>query len=88
MLDFRKILNDEDIYRNMVERLGDTNVRLLREFLQACANPYGNKTAYMAENLFTKAANALRNIATNTAIMLNFKWQCRTILTSCYTEIA
>ena len=27
----------------------------------------------MAENLFTKAANALRNIATNTAIMLNFK---------------
>lgn len=32
MLDFRKILNDEDIYRNMVERLGDTNVRLLREF--------------------------------------------------------
>ena len=73
MLDFRKVLNDEDIYRNMVERLGDTNVRLLREFLQACANPYGNKTAYMAENLFTKAANALRNIATNTAIMLNFK---------------
>lgn len=73
MLDFRKILNDEDIYRNMVEHLGDTNVRLLREFLQACANPYGNKTAYMAENLFTKAANALRNIATNTAIMLNFK---------------
>lgn len=73
MLDFRKILNDEDIYRNMVERLGDTNVRLFREFLQACANPYGNKTAYMAENLFTKAANALRNIATNTAIMLNFK---------------
>jgi hypothetical protein len=73
MLDFRKILNDEDIYRNMVERLGDTNVRLLREFLQACANPYGNKTADMAENLFTKAANALRNIATNTAIMLNFK---------------
>ena len=73
MLDFRKILNDEDIYRNMVERLGDTNVRLFREFLQACANPYGNKTAYMAENLFTKVANALRNIATNMAIMLNFK---------------
>ena len=73
MLDFRKILNDEDIYRNMVERLGDTNVRLLREFLQACANPYGSRAAYMAENLFTKAANALRNIATNTAIMLNFK---------------
>ena len=73
MLDFRKILNDEDIYRNMVERLGDTNVRLLREFLQACANPYGNKTAYMAEKTFTKIADALRNIATNTAIMLNFK---------------
>ena len=73
MLDFRKILNDEDIYRNMVERLGDTNVRLFREFLQACANPYGNKTAYMAENLYTKIANALRNTATNMAIMFNFK---------------
>lgn len=73
MLDFRKILNDEDIYRNMVERLGDTNVRLFREFLQACANPYGNKTAYMAENVYTKIANALRNVATNTAIMFNFK---------------
>lgn len=73
MLDFRKILNDEDIYRNMVERLGDTNVRLFREFLQACANPYGNKTAYMAENLFTKAADALRNATMTMAIMLNFK---------------
>lgn len=73
MLDFRKILNDEDIYRNMVERLGDTNVRLFREFLQACANPYGNKTAYMAENMYTKIANALRNTATNMAIMFNFK---------------
>lgn len=73
MLDFRKILNDEDIYRNMVERLGDTNVRLLREFLQACANPYGNKTAYMAEKTFTKIANALRNATINIAIMFNFK---------------
>lgn len=73
MLDFRKILNDEDIYRNMVERLGDTNVRLFREFLQACANPYGNKTAYMAETTFTKVADALRNVATNAAIMFNFK---------------
>lgn len=73
MLDFRKILNDEDIYRNMVERLGDTNVRLFREFLQACANPYGNKTAYMAETTFTKIADALRNVATNAAIMFNFK---------------
>lgn len=73
MLDFRKILNDEDIYRNMVERLGDTNVRLFREFLQACANPYGNKTAYMAEKGFTKIADALRNATMNMAIMLNFK---------------
>ncbi len=73
MLDFRKILNDEDIYRNMVERLGDTNVRLFREFLQACANPYGNKTAYMAEKTFTKIADTLRNTAMNMAIMFNFK---------------
>lgn len=73
MLDFRKILNDEDIYRNMVERLGDTNVRLLREFLQACANPYGSRTAYMAETTFTKIADALRNVATNAVIMFNFK---------------
>ena len=73
MLDFRKILNDEDIYRNMVERLGDTNVRLFREFLQACANPYGNKTAYMAEKGFTKIADALRNATMNMTIMFNFK---------------
>lgn len=73
MLDFRKILNDEDIYRNMVERLGDTNVRLFREFLQACANPYSNKTAYMAEKTFTKIANALRNATINMAILFNFK---------------
>ena len=73
MLDFRKILNDEDIYRNMVERLGDTNVRLFREFLQACANPYGNKTAYMAEKTFTKIANALRNATMSMVIIFNFK---------------
>lgn len=73
MLDFRKILNDEDIYRNMVERLGDTNVRLFREFLQACANPHYNKPAQMAETFFTKIANALRNATINMAIIFNFK---------------
>lgn len=73
MLDFRKILNDKEIFSMLKSKLGDNNVRLLREQLQACANPYSNQQTAVAETWLSKAADALRNVATNTAIMLNIK---------------
>lgn len=73
MLDFRKILNDKEIFSMLKSKLGDNNVRLLREQLQACANPYSNQQTAVAETWLSKAADALRNVATNTAIMLNLK---------------
>ena len=73
MMDFRKILNDADIFAELKTKLGEENVRLLREQLEACANPYSNKQAAQAEELFSKTADALRRTATNGAIMLNLK---------------
>ncbi len=73
MMDFRKILNDAEIFAELKTKLGEQNVRLLREQLEACANPYSNKQAAQAEELFSKTADALRRTATNGAIMLNLK---------------
>lgn len=73
MMDFRKILNDAEIFAELKAKLGEQNVRLLREQLETCANPYSNKQAAQAEELFSKTADALRRTATNGAIMLNFK---------------
>lgn len=73
MMDFRKILNDAEIFAELKTKLGEQNVRLLREQLEACANPYSNKQAAQAEAWLSKAADVLRRTATNGAIMLNFK---------------
>lgn len=73
MMDFRKILNDAEIFAELKTKLGEQNVRLLREQLEACANPYSNKQAAQAEELLSKTADALRRTATNGAIMLNLK---------------
>lgn len=73
MMDFRKILNDAEIFAELKTKLGEQNVRLLREQLETCANPYSNKQAAQAEELFSKTADALRRTATNGAIMLNLK---------------
>lgn len=73
MMDFRKILNDAEIFAELKTKLGEQNVRLLREQLETCANPYSNKQAAQAEELLSKTADALRRTATNGAIMLNFK---------------
>lgn len=73
MLDFRKILNDPEIFATLKRKLGETNMRLLREQLEECASPYNNQQAKQAEETLSKAADALRNVATNTAIMLNLK---------------
>lgn len=73
MMDFRKILNDAEIFAELKTKLGEQNVRLLREQLEACANPYSNKQAAQAEAWLSKAADVLRRTATNGAIMLNLK---------------
>lgn len=73
MMDFRKILNDAEIFAELKTKLGEQNVRLLREQLEACANPYSNKQAAQAEEIFSKTADVLRRTATNGAIMLNLK---------------
>ena len=73
MIGFRRILNDEDIFAALKMKLGEKNIRLLREQLQTCANPNYNVKVAEAETLLSAAANGLRNAATNAAIMLNLK---------------
>lgn len=73
MIGFRKVLNDEEIFAALKMKLGEKNTRLLREQLQTCANPNYNVKVAEAETLLSAAANGLRNVATNAAIMLNLK---------------
>lgn len=73
MIGFRKVLNDEDIFAVLKMKLGEKNTRLLREQLQTCANPNYNVKVAEAETLSSVAANGLRKVATNAAIMLNLK---------------
>ena len=73
MIGFRRILNDEDIFAALKMKLGEKNTRLLREQLQTCANPNYNVKVAEAETLLSAAANGLRKVATNAAIMLNLK---------------
>lgn len=73
MIGFRRILNDEEIFATLKMKLGEKNTRLLREQLQTCANPNYNVKVAEAETLLSAAANGLRNVATNAAIMLNLK---------------
>lgn len=73
MIGFRKVLNDEEIFAALKMKLGEKNTRLLREQLQTCANPNYNVKVAEAETLSSVAANGLRKVATNAAIMLNLK---------------
>ena len=70
--DFRKILNDEDLYATLKTKLGVANFQQLREMLEKTANPYSGGTDQM-EGVIAESASWLRRKTVNAAIMLNLK---------------
>lgn len=73
MLDFRKLLNDPEMFELFKKKLGIATMRQFREMLEKAAAPYSNSGMELAEWTFASALNWLRKKTVNTAIMLNLK---------------
>lgn len=70
--DFRKILNDQELYGVLKTKLGVANFQQLRELLEKSANPYSGGTDQM-EGIVAESASWLRRKTVNAAIMMNIK---------------
>lgn len=73
MIYFRKNINDPEIFAKLKSKMGVEGMRVLREMLEKCANPYSNAGMDFAEDTVARAANWLRRKTVNATIALNFK---------------
>lgn len=74
ILDLRKLLNDEEIFRKMKSRLGESNLKLLKENVEICANPNAyNGKVVNAEKDVDQILNWLRTMTVNASILGNIK---------------
>ena len=74
ILDLRKLLNDEEIFRKMKSRLGESNLKLLKENVEICANPNAyNGKVVNAEKDVDQILNWMRTMTVNASILGNIK---------------
>jgi hypothetical protein len=73
MIYFRKNINDPEIFAKLKSKMGVEGMRVFREMLEKCANPYSNAGMDFAEDTVARAANLLRRKTVNAIIALNFK---------------
>ena len=73
MNDFRRILNDSELFAMFKSKLGPARMRLFREMLEKAAQPYNSTSADLAEQTFGTALTWLRNKSANAVIMMNIK---------------
>lgn len=73
MGDFRKIMNDQEMYTLIKEKLGLTDFAAFKEYLERAANPQGTNSGSVGESWMGSVANWLRARTVNAAIMLNLK---------------
>lgn len=73
MGDFRKIMNDQEMYTLIKEKLGLADFSAFKEYLERAANPQGTNSGSVGESWMGSVANWLRARTVNTAIMLNLK---------------
>lgn len=73
MNDFRRILNDSELFAMFKSKLGPARMRLFREMLEKAAQPYNSISADLAEQTFGTALTWLRNKSANAVIMMNIK---------------
>lgn len=71
--DFRKLLNNQDMYALMKTKLGIADMQAFREYCEKVAQPYSIQNADVAENWIGSAAGWLRRKTVNAVIMLNLK---------------
>lgn len=73
MGDFRKIMNDQEMYTLIKEKLGLADFSAFKEYLERAANPQGTNSGSVGESWMGSVANWLRDRTVNAAIMLNLK---------------
>lgn len=73
MGDFRKIMNDQEMYTLIKEKLGLADFSAFKEYLERAANPQGTNNGSVGESWMGSVANWLRARTVNAAIMLNLK---------------
>ena len=71
--DFRRVLNDGDIYTALKTKLGPARMSVFREMLEKAAQPNSTQSADFAERTVGAAASWLRNKSANAIIMMNLK---------------
>lgn len=73
MGDFRKIMNDQEMYTLIKEKLGLADFSAFKEYLERAANTQGTNSGSVGESWMGSVANWLRARTVNAAIMLNLK---------------
>lgn len=73
MGDFRKIMNDQEMYTLIKEKLGLADFSAFKEYLERAANPQGTNSGSVGESWMGSVANWLRARTVNASIMLNLK---------------
>jgi hypothetical protein len=73
MGDFRKIMNDQEMYTLIKEKLGLADFSAFKEYLERAANPQGTNSGSVGGIWMGSVANWLRARTVNAAIMLNLK---------------
>ena len=73
MGDFRKIMNDQEMYTLIKEKLGLADFAAFKEYLERAANPQCTNSGSVGESWMGSVANWLRARTVNAAIMLNLK---------------
>ena len=73
MGDFRKIMNDQEMYTLIKEKLGLADFAAFKEYLERAANPQGTNSGSVGESWMGSVANWLLARTVNVAIMLNLK---------------
>lgn len=73
MGDFRKIMNDQEMYTLIKEKLGLADFAAFKEYLERAANPQGTNSGSVGGSWMGSVANWLRARTVNAAIMLNLK---------------
>lgn len=73
MGDFRKIMNDQEMYTLIKEKLGLADFSAFKEYLERAANPQGTNSGSVGGSWMGSVANWLRARTVNAAIMLNLK---------------
>ena len=73
MGDFRKIMNDQEMYTLIKEKLGLADFAAFKDYLERAANPQGTNSGSVGESWMGSVANWLRARTVNAAIMLNLK---------------